>query len=279
MVRRSSLFILFWLLLQKIVVASVDNSVSDLQTVFLPQQATCNSKIYRLFATSTNLGIIEINSDTGSILNSFTAPLNQGVSDGLAFDGTNLYYLSGSWDPNTLYALNPTTGAIEGTYNLPSSSFRTALAHLNGLIYILDWSVLTQDITVFDPSSGTVINTLDINGVNPGAPLIYGGLAGITNPDALLVTTTFTNEILELNPTTGLITNRFAHNRNGTLGVATANGQIYLGANTSSIIQIYNRSGGLQGSITVPNSIGIQSLGGDNIASTICRVYLPIVIK
>lgn len=274
-----SILVVLWLLLEWKVVASINDNSANMKVLSLPEEDSCTTQIYRQFASSTNLGIVEIDSSTGNILNSFTAPLNQGVSDGLTFDGTNLYYLSGSWDPNTLYSLNPTTGAVEETYPLPSSNFRNGLAYLNGLIYILEWSVLNQDITVFDPNTGTVVDTLDIDGANPGAPLISGGLAGITNPDALLVTTSLTNEVLEINPSTGVITNQFEHNRNGALGVATANGQIYLGANTSPTLEIYDRSGFLQNSITIPSSIGIQSLGGDNITSTFCRVYLPTIIK
>jgi hypothetical protein len=224
---------------------------------------------HRLFATSANLGIVEINPGTGAILNSFSAPVNQGVSDGLAFDGQTLYYLSGSWDSNTLYALNPNTGATVVTYTLPASAFRNGLATLNGLVYILDWSVLTQDITIFDPQSETVVGTLDIDGTNPGAPLISGGLAGIKYPDALLVTTSSTNELLEIDPTTGAITNQFAHSQgNGTLGAAAVNGQIYLGSNTSDTLSIYDRSGNLQGSVTIPGSVGVQSLGGDDAGTT-----------
>ena len=218
---------------------------------------------HRLFATSVGLGIIEINPDTGAVLNSFTAPANQGVSDGLAFDGTNLYFLNGISVSDTLYVLNPDTGSVVTTHSLSPSSFRNGLAYLNGLIYILEWSVLSQDIIVLDPSSGTVVKTLDIDGVNPEAPLISGGLASITNPDALLVTTSQTQEVLEIDPATGVITNRFTHNRSGTLGAATIDGQIYLGANTSATIDIFDRSGNTQGAITVPGSIGIQSLGGD----------------
>ena len=229
-----------------------------------PQARSANMQAHRLFATSANLGIVEIDHSTGAVLRTFAAPVNAGVGDGLAFDGTYLYYLSGSWAPSTLYTLNPTTGSVVMTHTLPAGSFRNGLAYLNGLIYILDWGVLTQDIIVFDPRSGGVVNTLDINGANPGAPLISGGLAGITDPDALLVTTSQTNEVLEINPTTGVIANRFTHGRSGTLGAAVADGLIYLGANTSSVIQMFARNGDPRGSITVTGSIGIQSLGGDD---------------
>ena len=234
---------------------------------------------YRLFATSANLGVVEIAPPNGSVLNAFDAPLKQGVADGLAFDGATLYYLSGSWDSNTLYALDPASGEVRSAYVLPPNAFRNGLACLNGLVYILEWSVLDQDILVFDPRAGTVVDTLDVGAANPGAPLISGGLAAITRPDALLVTTALTNELLELDPATGKIRGRFTHGRAGTLGVATAYDLIFLGANTSASLQVYSRDGELRGAVEIPDSIGVQSLGGDNISAGHSQVFLPIVAK
>ncbi len=230
----------------------------------LPTFAARPAAGQRLFATSANLGIVEINPATGAILNHFAAPLNQGVSDGLAFDGAYLYYISGSWDPDTLYKLDPADGRVVKTYALPDSGFRNGLAYLNGLIYILDWSVLTQDITAFDPIAGKVVGKVDVDRANPGAPQIGGGLAGITNPDGLLVTTSDTKELLEVDPQSGKIVRQFSHGRGGTLGVAVVDGRIYLGANTSADLQIFRRDGTPQGTITIPKSIGVQSLGGDD---------------
>ena len=235
-------------------------------TVFVSHPiSTANQQ--RLFATTsvnTQFVIAEIDPTTGTVINSFPAPVAQGVSDGLAFDGTNLYYLSGSVAPNTLYALDPDTGALRYTYTLPANSFRDGLAYLNGSIYISEWSSLDQDITIFNLATGTVIGTLDIDGANPGAPRIKGGLAGITHPDALLVTSEETDQLLVINPATGVISNTLSYGRDGTLGVAVANGLIYLGANTSNVLQIYTRGGALLGAVAIPGSIGVQSLGGDD---------------
>ena len=266
MIRRNGTLVLLVMLLMVVVAGSVVAASGTFEAGFLPGRTSLASQPHRLFATSANLGIIEIDPDTGAILNTFSAPVQQSVSDGLAFDGTTLYYLSGNWAPNTLYALNPDTGAVETTYTLPDSAFRDGLAYLNGMIYILDWSVLTQQLTIFDPDSGSVIGVLDIDAANPDPPSIKGGLAGITAPDALLVTASdLDDEVLEIDPNTGLITHRFTHSQgSGVEGAAVVNGQIYLGANTSSDLTIYLRDGTPQGSITIPGSIGIQSLGGDD---------------
>ena len=201
------------------------------------------------------------------------------MGDGLAFDGTTLYYLSGSWDGNALYALDPASGPVGATFILPALGFRSGLACLNGLVYILERGSLGQYIPVLNPETGTIADKLDFDGANLGAPRISGGIAGITNPDALLVTTALTNEVLELDPVTAVITSRFAHGRMGTLGVATAYDLIFLGANTSRDLQVFIRGGELMETITIPDSVGVQSLGGDNVLTGYIQVFLPMVAR
>lgn len=217
----------------------------------------------RLFATDAERGIIEIDPADGRVLRAFATPAEQGVSDALAFDGSSLWYISGSRASNTLYQLNPDSGAELASFTLPSSRFRNGLAAQNGLVYILDWSVLTQAISVFDPVSATVVNTLDIDQINPDAPLVSGGLAAIGDPNALLVTTSQTAEILEINATTGRIDNRFAHGQGGASGLAVVTGRIFLATNSGATLTIFDRAGRPQGSIEVADSIGMQSLAGD----------------
>ena len=197
----------------------------------------------------------------------------------MAFDGTTLYYLSGSWDGNALYALGPASGPVRATFILPALGFRSGLVCLNGLVYILERGSLGQYISVLNPETGAIADRLDFDGANLGAPRISGGLAGITNPDALLVTTPLTNEVLELDPVTTVITNRFAHGRMGTLGVATAYDLIFLGANTSRDLQVFTRGGDLMETITIPDSAGVQSLGGDNVLTGYVQVFLPMVAR
>jgi outer membrane protein assembly factor BamB len=225
---------------------------------------------HRLFATRFDDGIIEIDPATGAILSELVLPATtqQSVSDGLAFDGTNLYYLNGITEGDKLYRLDPATGAERDRYTLPSASaFRDGLACLNGLVYILDWSVLTQQLIAYDPDSGSIVQTLDIDATNLDPPPIKGGLAAISDPDALLVAavppSSGVPEILEIDPATGVITDRFEHGLAGVLGLAAVDGLIYVGQNTSDTIQIYSRSGELQGSITITDAIGFQSLAGD----------------
>ena len=262
MTKKSVLVLAVVLILQAAVTAAIVVALSA------PAEVSQASRPNRLFATSASLGIVEIDPASGAVLHAFAAPENLGTADGLAFDGTTLYYLSGSWDSNTLYALDPDSGTVVVSYTLPASAFRNGLAALNGKVYILDYSVLTQDISIFDPVSGSIVGSLDIDGTNPGAPRIGGGLAGIREPDALLVTTSEPGgpyELLEIDAATGQITGRFEHGLgSGVAGVGVLNGQIYLGRNTGGSLSVYDRDGTLRRTLAVPGSIGFQSLGGDD---------------
>ncbi len=113
-----------------------------------------------------------------------------------------------------------------------------------------------------------MVGSLDVDGANPGAPRIGGGLAAIREPAALLVTTNPTSapyELLEIDPLTGQIAARFEHGLgSGVLGVAVHSGQIYLGRNTGGSLNVYSRDGSLLRTVTVPGAVGFQSLGGDD---------------
>jgi DNA-binding beta-propeller fold protein YncE len=241
--------------------------------------AACVAPRPRLYATAANLGIVEIDPIKGTILRTFQAPSQQGVADGLAYDGSRLYYINGSRESDRLYELDPDVGTVLDITALPESSFRNGLAALQGSIYILDWSAITQDISVWDTSRGRIARTLDIDGANPGVPLISGGLAAISGPDALLVTTAQTNEVLEVNATTGRITHRFAHGMPGVLGIAVIDNEIYLGSNTSSSLAVFSRGGLRQRTVPVADAIGFQSLAGDVIGAMTCTIHLPFQIR
>lgn len=219
---------------------------------------------HRLFASDASLGIIEIDPADGSVLNTYPAPARQGTADGMAFDGNQLWYLSGSFESNTLYKLNPADGQVLASYDLPNSSFRNGLAAQNGLVYILDWSAITQDITVFDPELPGVVAMLDIDAENPGAPAISGGLAAIAEPNALLVTTALSGELLEIDSASGRINRRFAHAQGaGAQGLAVVDGLIYLARNSSNTLSVFDRDGNLQRQLQISAAIGMQSLAGD----------------
>lgn len=234
----------------------------------------------RLFGTSFGhplRGILEIDPATGGVLNAFDPPVAQGPGDGLAFDGSYLYYLSGTpADRDKLFVLNADTGEEVTMYTLPDiafSMFGQGLTHLDGLIYILDWSAVNQDIVVFDPATGTVVDTIDFDAANPDAPMIGGALGTIRDPDALLVSTfdsSGPHKVLEIDPKTGSINHEFDHGLGyeEALGLASLGGNIYVADHTApgvpfrDQILIFSRDGTRIGEITVPDALGLQSLAG-----------------
>ncbi len=238
----------------------------------------------RLFATPSDIRnqnlIVELDPRTGAELNRFAAPETTSASgDGLAFDGTSLYYLNG-FGTNTLYQLEPDTGAIIHSTVIPRPTTQRydGLAALNGMIYIMD--AANDDILVFDPALGGVGTVLDINGENPGANLI-GGLAAAKNPDRLIATLANGRTIVEINPSTGLIVpvsdtspgfSPTTASAGSYSGLGVIDGLLYLGStrlsNTNpltftSSLDIFDRAGLLQQSITLP--YGISAFGADDV--------------
>lgn len=234
----------------------------------------------RIFAVPTNNQnqIVELDPLTGAELNRFAAPEATNASgDGLAYDGTSLYYLNG-FGTNTLYQLDPNTGAVLNSTVIPRPTNQRydALATLNGLIYIQDSA--NDDILVFDPALGGVSTVLDINGVNSSNTNLVGGLAGATNPDRLIATFANGRSVIEINPVSGLITNSFnvTTSAAGTYsGVGVLDGNIYLGSSrvstatalsVTSSLDVFSRTGTLLQTITLP--YGVSSFGADDIGTT-----------
>ncbi|MBC7821639.1 MAG: hypothetical protein IAG10_32535, partial [Planctomycetaceae bacterium] len=232
----------------------------------------------RLFAipTDNRNQIVELDPQTGIELNRFAAPEpTSSNGDGLAFDGTALYVLNG-FGTSTLYQLDPDTGAVVNSTVIPRPGNQRydGLAALNGLLYIQDSA--NDDILVFDPALGGVGTVLDINGVNPNTNLI-GGIAGATDPDRLIATVANGRTIVEINPTSGLITNSFspATSSAGTYsGLGVLDNNIYLGStrvstatalSVTSSLDIFSRTGVLQQTLTLP--YGVSAFGADDVGT------------
>src|SRR5262249_50596878 len=117
----------------------------------------------RLFATPADGSgdIVELNPNTGAEVHRFLAPEPpSGGPDGLAFDGTNLWFIN-SFGTDTLWELNPDTGAVENSFTVTGGDgFYDGLGALNGKVYVQDYG--NDTILVFDPTSGTTVNVLNI---------------------------------------------------------------------------------------------------------------------
>ncbi|MEM9415465.1 MAG: PEP-CTERM sorting domain-containing protein [Planctomycetota bacterium] len=241
----------------------------------------------RLFGTANGVeGIFELDPTTGTIINTLNQPPGSAL-DGLAFDGESLWYIGAA--PDTLYRLDPTTGDTLDTFALPpdpdapgdpvniengNSSIRGALAYLNGMIYITQWDRPVQDIEVFDPTVGEVVRTIDFDTINPGARLFgNSGLAAISGPDQLIVSTALSQQLYFVNPITGVIEQTLDHNQFGVLGIAVVGDELYLGSDQLGsvddgveTVHVYNRQGEQLRFFNFDNATNIYSLAGDHTA-------------
>lgn len=225
----------------------------------------------RLFAVAidgTNQ-IVELDPATGDELLRFPAPeVISGLQDGLAFDGTRLFFLNGGGS-DILYEIDPATGSVLDADPITVGSGEyDGLASLGGLIYFLD--TRANDIHVFDPSTDTVVNTFDFNLINPTVSPLLGGLSAIANPDRLIATELGGRRVLEIDPFTGIVTNSFTtgtSNSGQYFGAAVLAGEIYLGvgSGTQTGVDIFSRQGFYLRSLALP--YGVSALGGDDIGT------------
>ena len=224
----------------------------------------------RLFALAIdgNNQFVELDPQNGDELFRFTAPEPfSGQQDGLAFDGTNLFYLNGT-GTDTLYQIDPATQTVRDADPITVGSGEyDGVAVVGGLVYILDINAI--DIHVFDPSTDSIVNTLDINAVNPTVSVLVGGLAGAANPDRIIATETGGNRIVEIDPLTGLITNSFTPGTVGAgqyFGAAVVNGDIYLGSGLQNSYDVFSRQGIFLRNVVLPYNV--SGLGGDDVGTT-----------
>lgn len=211
--------------------------------------------------------IAEIDPLTGNEIRRFNTPETPSNGpDGLAFDGSRLFFLNGS-GTDMIYEIDPISGVtLDADPITVGSRNYDGLAVLGGLVYLLDTTAI--DILVFDPATDQIVRILDINGANPVVSQLSGGLSAIANPDRLVVTETGGSRVLEIDPATGQIVSSFIPStlRGGNyLGAAVLNGEIYLGAAASPNVDVFSRSGALQRTLTLP--YGVSALGGDELTS------------
>jgi hypothetical protein len=238
----------------------------------------------RLFATSFGVGLVEIDPMTGEILAILEPPINISVFDALAYDGTSLFLANGGSDGENIYEIDPDTGDVIAKHPAPISMSVNGMAVIGDNLYLLHSSL--NDILVYSLLTDTVVDTLDIDEVNPDNPDRYigGGLAAMLTGDPVLIATTTSLDytVIEIDISTGEIVHSFQHPSGnlfgaGDIGVGVLNGEIYVGRNTGSTDQIvvYTRDGtelrrlDVEDSDTVGNnSIGIQSIGADDAGAT-----------
>ncbi|UCE60177.1 MAG: pre-peptidase C-terminal domain-containing protein [Phycisphaerales bacterium] len=151
-------------------------------------------------------GVIDaVNPDTGETTTSFNAPEPYfGGSEGLAFDGDDLYFLGVGRYP-ALYQLDTETGDIIDEYILwQGSGFYSDAVMLAGELFLLDF--YDRSVHVIDPQAGHTQRTLRVGALN--GITTSGGLGALAGPDRLYVSDAFnTGKIYEVDPQTGMISN------------------------------------------------------------------------
>ncbi len=233
---------------------------------------------FRLFSNNRFQDmLVEVDPVTGAIVNELSVPAGvAGTDGGLAFDGTTLWALDTTSD--TIYGLNPDTGELLSTHVLnlvsstgvPASGF-TGLAALNGLLYVLDAG---NDNTIYgyNPTAQTATGSFPVGAGSGQGIVLDGGLGAITGPDALLVANLLTDQVYVINSATGEITDTINTGITRKTGLASANGEIFVGDFDSEDIAVFGRDGQALRTLDV-NSVqvafGSLALGGDDVPGTI----------
>jgi len=82
----------------------------------------------------------------------------------MAFDGNVLYYIEDTTSGDTLFRLNPNTGAVLGSRVLPAGGY-DGLAVLGGVVYAKQPTA--NQLVVYNPAADVFLPNLSITGVTP----------------------------------------------------------------------------------------------------------------
>ncbi len=221
----------------------------------------------RLFVSSGTT-LREINATTGSQISSFSVSPVQtrgATSGGLAFDGSSVFMIDRV--DNRILVIDPNTGVVTRTLGPLPNSFYGGLAFVNSLLYASDNT--NERILAINPNSGAIVSTFNIATLNVGTPFYSGTIdlldgLGESADGTRLIAGTATLQRLIINPATGIVEGAYTDLPNQRdLGLAGANGKIFVGRRDSNSIEVYNAAG------TLTATLANVSLADDVAASTI----------
>ena len=215
---------------------------------------------FRMFQVNTVGGsdtIQEIDPRRGTVLRSYSSPVTSPLSSSsaLAFDGDQLYYHK--LGTTVVHVLSPNSGTVLRTLSIPSTNVE-GLASLGGLLYLQD--VANDSILVIHPLTGALLQTLDLNLLNPGflgagTRLELGNGLSESEDGTLLVVATVNGPKLWVHPATGLIQS----SATGTFAGGTG-GDGYRYEATTGFITAYLAS--QVRARMIQTSSGVSALGG-----------------
>jgi subtilisin family serine protease len=205
-----------------------------------------------------------IDQQTGAFLSTITAPstpLTNPFGFNMALDGTNLWFNDGAFfGTNTIYKLNPSTGAVLDSFTAPTPFQLTGLAWLNGFLYGTDGFAVYQ----IDPNSHGLVSTFF-----PGLDGVVTGLAGDPDRGVLWAVSQF-HTIFEIDPVAQTVINTAPDGlslneqdlgyQNGELYVSETNGP---GANDIAVFDANTLT--MTRDLPVNTPIFISGLGADGI--------------
>jgi hypothetical protein len=223
--------------------------------------------------------IYELDPLTGAQLNQFDAPEYTTGPEGLAFDGTSLWFVSapivemgpeGGLGPSgTLYELDPDTGAVLDADVHAVLAIADGLGALNGLLYAMDYEA--DVVYIFDPATDGLIGSIDVGAANPLRDFI-GGLDGYEEGNLLMATADVLAGVGEggtshlrvfLDPVTGAEVDSFPLGGDFDAGVAALGTTIYTGEyDLAGGIDLYDPNGTLLDTFAVPYGVSGLAAGG-----------------
>lgn len=213
-------------------------------TGLMDRESTAPSVLFATRLDGVGNRIDAIDSETGESLRELPTPEPRfGGSEGLAFDGDNLYYVGVGRFPK-MYRLDPLTGTVLDEHVLwMGSGFYSDAVLLGGELFFLDYG--ERSIHVLDPLSLRHMRTLDVGGLN--RVTIAGGLGALAKPSRLYAADAFnTRRIYELDPNSGMVTNELGpFNRRPAAVGGVGDLLLYVSDSDSPEIDVLLRDGSL----------------------------------
>lgn len=225
--------------------------------------------------------IYELDPLTGAQINQFDAPVYTTGPEGLAFDGTSLWFVSSPLiekaqeggplgpAPAALYELDPDSGAVLDADAYPELVSVDGLGALNGLIYAMDYEA--DVVYIFDPAIDSLVGSIDVGAANPLRDFV-GGFDGYAAGNLLMATADPlagvdgggpTHLLVFLDPVSGAEVDSFPLDGDFDAGVAALGTTIYTGEyDAGGGIDLYDLNGTLLDTFAVPYGVSGLAAGG-----------------
>ena len=174
----------------------------ELENGAMPKVSRGSLALVGLVISALVLAMPSVASALPTFTHSYTIPTPAWQGQGLASDGTNLFWLDTQNDK--VLTFDPDTGGILNSFAVSISTAGLGLAHNGTSLFLVDSSYagVSGSIYELNPNTGAVINSFGITGGIVGAAFLGSSLYVYDN--------SVTGSLLELNPSTGAVINSYA---------------------------------------------------------------------